>query len=264
MEKVKGREKRLKPDTLLRIEADYEKFKKMYQSKKCYFEVYGYRPTMEFIFGLMELTDSIGEIKKKLKDYPVGTTIKDLYENEGDCIYEPVGFMYDYDGSEGDERVLPKRYEDRYDYEFFSRLGESLEEYIHRMFCEEDENFHLAVKPIEEIIARIIFTVCVQDLEDLLESENFKWKKEDYAEVGCEDEEDEEEDYGTYLYEEDWLYEYYFTDADIVMVLYEDRDFPEYMREAFGIYDYPFDKLFDKQFWGTNIEPLSKSAKPIE
>ena len=48
-----------KPKFLKDIEGSYELLKSGYESKGCYFEIYGYRPAMEFVYGAMLFRTSL-------------------------------------------------------------------------------------------------------------------------------------------------------------------------------------------------------------
>ena len=207
---------------------------------------------MEFVYGVEMLESSLINLKTELLKKPEGTTLKMLFENyRTGMIMDPMRLLSDYEDS-FDYRILPRKYEDKYDYEFLCRMEKALKEYEKRMYSKIDENYHLAVKPIEEIIARAIFIFGGDDLKDFLDCEGFEWEEKDY-----------ESHFGgaRFVYDEDWIYDAYFSDGDIEYVLYEDNEVSKEAEEMLGIYLYPYEELFDKVFWGTDIHPISDDKK---
>lgn len=252
-------ERKRKSEMLQAAEKDYENLKKKFKSEGCYFEMYGYRPTMEFVWGYTKMKDSLKLLKEELQKLPTGTTLKYLADNDildGD----PIGFLDDYIGTSDEDRILSRKYEDRYDYDFICRFEAAFNEYVSRMFSKEDENCFLAVKPIEEIIVRTIFTGEAAEFEMYVNESGYEWKDDDYA-IAYYEEDDEPGPDNPFHYDCEWIYEDYMTDADIENVLYSSLEITEEIQRSFGIYMYPFEDWFNKVFWGTDKEPLTKQTK---
>lgn len=239
-------ETRRKPDILKDIEYNYDLLKNGHDSEQCCFERFGYRPAMEFVYGVMLFRISLTNSKHKLENSAPGTTLKDIATNKDiiNNISDPLGFIVcDYE-LDSKDRIFPKKYEDRYDYEFICKLENAFNEYIARMFSTSDEDDYLAVKPIEEIIARAIFLYGAAQLEDELQEQEYEWEEEDYALIPI-----DEEDNDSMRYDKEWIYEDYFQDSDIELILYSDKEVPKGVKELSGMYDYPIEKWFDKVFW---------------
>ena len=232
------------------LEADYENLKEAFGSKECFFERYGHRPALEFTYGFLMMRKSICNLKKAMKDYPAGTTLKNLGEMGFDeTDLDPIHFTWDYEMEDKSDCVLPKDYEDKYDYDFLCKLEDALNEFAKRIFDPKDEKYHLPEKPIEEIIARAIFIIGGDNLREFLEELDYFWKEEDYAITGEGYEDEEDDDDGPYRYDEYWLYDEYLMDADVDMMLFDNIKCPEEARKEMGIFDYSFESLFQKVFW---------------
>ena len=101
-------ETRRKPEILKDIEYNYDLLKNGHDSEQCYFERFGYRPAMEFVYGVMLFRISLTNSKHKLENSAPGTILKDIAANKDviNNISDPLGFIVcDYE-LDSKERVL--------------------------------------------------------------------------------------------------------------------------------------------------------------